>query len=79
MYGTGESWVFTFHDGDDLEVSAGTDVSDFYQFSNEAGIMVGGDYDSVPEGGPALKLTEQFMRGKSGISTTYDNRILCGI
>ena len=41
--------------------------------------MIGGDYDSVPEGGPALKLTEQFMRGKSGISTTYDNRILCGI
>jgi len=81
MYGTGESWVFTFHDSDDLQVSSATDLADneFYQFSTEDGIIVGGDQDQVPDAAPAMSIRESFMRGKSGVSATYDNDILCGI
>ena len=60
MYGTGESWVFTFHDGDDLEVSASTETgeNDFYQYSNEEGIIVGGDQDPIPDAAPAFQIRE---------------------
>jgi hypothetical protein len=81
MYGTGESWVFTFRDGNDLEVSPATESAEneFFQFSNAESIIVGGDQDQVPDSAPAFQIRESFMRGKSGVSRTYENPILCGI
>jgi hypothetical protein len=80
-YGTGESFVFTFRDNEDLEVSAATQHDELYQLGNTQGLSIGGgeptDYNK--QNGTAIRLKQGFAKGSSGISATYDNNRLCGV
>ena len=40
--GTGESFVFTFRQGDDLELSATTGLDENYQMADRDGLIIGG-------------------------------------
>jgi hypothetical protein len=41
-YGGGESFVFTFHDEDDIKVYRWTEKDERFQFSDERCVAVGG-------------------------------------
>ena len=75
FYGDGFSFVFTFRDGDDLELYPATGESDNYIQSDEDGIIIGGGDDAGQRA--SLMLSDAFARGHSGISSCYDNTRLC--
>ena len=41
-------------------------------------MIIGGDYSDGLEDGPAIRLQDGFAYGRSGISNTYGNVMLCG-
>ena len=75
FYGDGFSFVFTFRDGDDLELYPATGETDNYIQSDEDGIIIGGGDD--PGQRASLMISDAFARGHSGISSCYDNTRLC--
>lgn len=46
FYGDGYSFVYTFRDGDDLEIYPATGQTDFFQQSDQDGFIIGGGEDS---------------------------------
>ena len=74
FYGDGYSFVYTFRDGDDLELYPATNENDFYVQSDERGFIIGGS-DSANQR-PALSVTDSFARGHSSKSNCYANERL---
>ena len=73
FYGTGESFVFTFHDKDDCKVYAGTGNNTMYQYCDKTCFGVGGD---IEKGRFALYIGDDFYRGSSNKTRCYDNEVL---
>lgn len=40
--GNGESWVYTFHNGEDLHLSPATGMNEMYQHADADGLIIGG-------------------------------------
>ena len=74
FYGNGYSFVFTFRDGDDLEIYPATGESDFFVQSDERGFIIGGS-DNISQR-PALSVSDSFARGHSSKSDCYSNERL---
>ena len=73
FYGTGESFVFTFHDTDECKVYLGTGNNSMYQFCDKKCIGVGGD----KQGGRfALYIGDDFDKGSSNKTKCYNNEVL---
>lgn len=76
FYGNGDAFVFTFRDGDDLEIFPATGMDTWYQSADEDGIIIGGS--SKTKSRAALSISNRFKQGHSGHSSTFDNEVLCG-
>ena len=74
FYGTGESFVFTFHDQDQCKVYTGTGKNQMYQYMDKTCFGVGGDVGE--HGRFALYLGDDFYRGSSTKTRCYDNEVL---
>ena len=75
FYGDGYSFVFTFKDGDDLQLYPATGECEFYQHSDEDGIIIGGS--DQPKERASLSIGDKYSRGFSGQTYTYNNEQLC--
>jgi len=75
FYGDGYSFVFSFMDGDDLELYPATGENDLYQQSDRDGIIIGGSDNSSQRS--SLTISDRFSRGHSGVSNCYNNHRLC--
>ena len=75
FYGNGLSFVFSFRDGEDLEIYRATGLTDKYLQSDEDGVIVGGGKDASQRA--SLVVSDSFSWGHSGASSTYDNCRLC--
>ena len=69
--GNGDAFVFTFRDGDDLEIFPATGMDDQYQSSDSEGIIIGGS--TSLKGRAAISVSDRFRHGHSGISQTFEN------
>ena len=78
FYGDGYSFVFTFRDGDDLEIYPATGEDELYQIADSDGIIIGGTNSSSSSKRAALSIFNHFGEGHSGESVTYNNERLCG-
>ena len=74
FFGTGESFVFSFKTGDEVNVYNGTGKNQMYQYMDSTCIGVGGD----ATGGSrfAFYLGDDFYRGSSTKTRCYDNEVL---
>lgn len=75
--GNGDAFVFTFHDGEDLEIFASTGLNDKYQMTDEEFLIIGGA-NSEKQGRAAITICDRLTRGHSSHSETFDNTVLCG-
>ena len=75
FYGDGYSFVFTFRDGDDLELYTASGETDLYQQSDQDGIIIGGS--DISSQRSSLTISDGYTRGHSGESYTYNNFRLC--
>lgn len=73
--GDGCSWVFTFHDSEDLKLWPATGLHEMYQHGDSHGLIIGGSDDKKHHS--ALVIMNDFSGGHSGHSLTYDNEVLC--
>jgi len=72
-FGTGESFVFTFHTGDDVQVYPATGNNSMYQYHDKQCLAVGGDQHS---GRFALYLDDTFRKGMSSKTKCYNSEVL---
>ena len=80
FYGTQEAFVFTFHKGEDLRISAATEEGTAIQYSDSQVIIIGGSYDSSDvDAGSSIRIPLSFDKGSCHVSDTFDNEILCGL
>ena len=56
--GNGDAFVFTFRDGDDLEIFPATGADDQYQSSDNDGIIIGGS--TISKGRAAITISNRF-------------------
>lgn len=75
--GNGDSFVFTFHDGEELEIFGSTGKNSKYQMTDDEFIIIGGATDNKI-GRAAIVISDRFTRGHSSPCVTFDNSILCG-
>ena len=75
--GDDDAFVFTFHDGEDLEIYRATGHNKNYQLTDNDFLIVGGPTLRSHSRG-AIIISDCFMRGHSSKSDTFDNEILCG-
>ena len=75
--GNGDAFVFTFHDGEDLEIFASTGLNDKYQMTDEEFLIIGGA-NSEKQGRAAITISDRLTRGHSSPCDTFDNTVLCG-
>jgi hypothetical protein len=73
FYGTGESFVFSFHDTDFCKIYTGTGNNQMYQYMDKTCIGIGGDKDF---GRFALYIGDEFRRGSSAKTRCYNNETL---
>ena len=71
------SFVFTFRDGDDLEIYPSTGENDLYQQSDHEGLIIGGCDGAATGNRASLIVSDRFKQGHSGVSNCYDNFRLC--
>ena len=60
--GNGDAFVFTFHDGEDLEVFGSTGMNDKYQMTDEELVIIGGA-TAEKQGRAAITISDRFTRG----------------
>jgi len=75
--GNGDAFVFTFHDGEDLELFASTGLNDKYQMTDEEFLIIGGA-NTEKQGRAAITICDRLTRGHSSHCDTFDNTVLCG-
>lgn len=75
--GNGDAFVFTFHDGEDLEIFGSTGLNDKYQMTDEEFLIIGGA-NSEKQGRAAITICDRLTRGHSSHCDTFDNTVLCG-
>ena len=75
--GNGDAFVFTFHDGEDLEVFGSTGKNQKFQMTDDEFIIIGGASDQKNERA-AIIISDRLTRGHSSPCPTFDNTILCG-
>lgn len=73
FYGTSETFVFTFRDGNSVQFWEATGKNDMYQFSDSKCIGFGGGSDA---GRFALYLGDNMYRGNSSSTECFNNEIL---
>ena len=73
FYGSGESFVYTFRDGDDPQVFYGTGNNSMFQYCDRKCIGLGGDR---LDGRFSLYLGDDFYRGSSTKTSCYNNETL---
>ena len=73
FYGSAETFVFTFKDGDQVEHWEATGKNDMFQFSDWKCIGFGGGSD---QGRFALYLGDNMYRGNSSRTECFDNQVL---
>ena len=77
FYGDGYSFVFTFREGDDLEIYRASGEDDHYQLADTDGFIIGGA-KAITGKRSALSIFNQFTEGHSGECETYASERLCG-
>jgi len=73
FYGSGESFVYTFRDKEEVDVYYGTGNNSMYQYCDRTCVGVGGD---KREGRFALYLGDDFYRGSSTKTSCFENQVL---
>jgi hypothetical protein len=73
FYGTGESFVFTFHNGERIHVYEGTCENEYYIYSDDE-IFAMGCSDNFF----SIVVRDDFLKGSSRHTITYKNPILSG-
>ena len=73
FYGSGENFVYTFKDGDNIDVYHATGENFMFQFCDRKCIGLGG---GVVGGRFAIYLGNDFLRGSSAKTECFDNETL---
>ena len=73
FYGTGDSFVFTFKKGDQIELWQSTGQNSMYQYCDKGGFGMGGGFLG---GRFALYVGDDFWRGSSTKTECFDNECL---
>lgn len=73
FYGNGENLLFTFKDGNEPHVYGWTGEGEHHQYANNKSIGLGG---SIEKGRFALYMADDFYRGSSVKTESYDNEPL---
>lgn len=73
FYGTGESFVFTFHNSERIHCFEGTTENEYYIYSDDDLFAMGCSDDAF-----SIAVRDDFLRGSSRITKTYKNTVLAG-
>lgn len=71
FYGTGESFVFSFHKGERIHIYEGTTDNEYYIYSDNDLFAMG-----CSDGQFSLAVRNQFLKGSSRQTSTYKNSCL---